>query len=69
MAPAGTADPIIERVNAAVRDAVAQLSVQQRMAGTGADPDASSPAEFATFVRSESEKWERVVREARITVN
>lgn len=69
VAPAGTAGPIIERVNAAIRDAVAQPSVRQRMTGAGADPAASSPTEFATFVRSESEKWGRVVREARITVS
>jgi tripartite-type tricarboxylate transporter receptor subunit TctC len=38
------------------------------MAGAGADPAASSPAEFTSFVKAESEKWGRVVREARITV-
>ena len=68
VAPVGTAGPVVERVNAAVRDAVAQPAVRQRMAGAGADPAASTPAEFTTFIRSESEKWGRVVREARITV-
>jgi tripartite-type tricarboxylate transporter receptor subunit TctC len=60
---------VIERVNTAVHDAVAQPSVRQRMAGAGADPAASSPDEFAAFVRSESEKWGRVVRDARISVS
>lgn len=69
VAPAGTADAVVEKANAAVHDAVAQPSVRQRMAGAGADPAASSPAEFTAFVRSESEKWGRVVREARITVS
>ena len=68
VAPAGTAGAAVAKINAAVRDAVAQPAVRQRMAAAGADPAASSPAEFAAFVRSESEKWGRVVREARITV-
>jgi tripartite-type tricarboxylate transporter receptor subunit TctC len=69
VAPARTPGPVIERVNTAVHDAVAQPSVRQRMAGAGADPAASSPDEFAAFVRSESEKWGRVVRDARISVS
>jgi tripartite-type tricarboxylate transporter receptor subunit TctC len=68
VAPASTPGPVIERVNAAVRDAVDQPNVRRRMAGAGADPAASSPADFAAFVRSEREKWGRVVRQARITV-
>jgi tripartite-type tricarboxylate transporter receptor subunit TctC len=69
VAPARTPAPAVEKANAAVRDAVAQPSVRERMAAAGADPAASSPAEFADFVRAESEKWGRVVRDARITVN
>ena len=69
VAPAGTPDPVVEKANAAVRDAVEQPGVRQRMAAAGADPAASSPAEFAAFVRSEREKWGRVVREARISVS
>ncbi len=68
VAPAGTAGPVVAKLNIAVRDAVAQPAVRQRMAGAGADPAASSPAEFTAFVRAESDKWGRVVREARITV-
>jgi tripartite-type tricarboxylate transporter receptor subunit TctC len=68
VAPARTAEPVVGRLNAAVRDAVAQPAVRRRMAAAGADPAASSPDEFVSFVRSEREKWGRVVREARITV-
>ena len=35
----------------------------------GADAMTSTPAEIAAHMRSEMEKWGRVVREARITVN
>jgi len=69
MAPGGTAAPIVLRVNAAIRDALAQPAVRERLAAAGADGVSSSPEELATFLREESAKWARVVQEARITVN
>jgi tripartite-type tricarboxylate transporter receptor subunit TctC len=69
MAPAGTPGPVLERLNAVVREALAEPAVQGRLAGAGADALSSTPAELATTMRSETEKWGRVVREARITVN
>ncbi len=69
MAPGGTAAPIVLRVNAAIRDALAQPAVRERLAAAGAEGVSSTPEELATFLRSESAKWARVVREARITVN
>jgi tripartite-type tricarboxylate transporter receptor subunit TctC len=68
VAPARTADSVIGKLNAAIRDALAEPAVRQRMAGAGADPVASSPGEFISFIKSESDKWGRVVREAHITV-
>lgn len=69
MAPANTPAPVIERLNATIREALAEPTVVQRLAGAGADAVASSPAELAETMRRETEKWGRVVREARITVN
>jgi tripartite-type tricarboxylate transporter receptor subunit TctC len=69
MAPSGTPAPVIERLNAVIRDALAEPATQQRLAAAGADAVSSTPAELAATMRSETEKWGRVVREARITVN
>jgi len=69
MAPAGTPAPVIERLNAVIREALALPSVQERLTQVGAAALTSSPAELAAYLRSETEKWGRVVREARITVN
>lgn len=69
MGPAGLPAPAIERLNAAIRESLAEPGVQQRLAAAGADAVASTPAELAATMRSETEKWGRVVREARITVN
>jgi tripartite-type tricarboxylate transporter receptor subunit TctC len=69
MAPAGTPAPVVERLNAVIRESLAEPAVQQRLAAAGADAVASTPAELAATMRNETEKWGRVVREARITVN
>jgi len=69
MAPAGTPAPAIARLNAVIREALAEPGVQQRLAAAGADAVVSTPAELAGIMRSETEKWGRVVREARVTVN
>ena len=69
MVPAGTPAPAIARLNAVIREALAEPGVQQRLAAAGADAVVSTPAELAGIMRSETEKWGRVVREARVTVN
>ncbi len=69
MAPGGTPAPIVLRVNAAIREALALATVRERLAAAGADGVSSTPDQLAAFLREESAKWARVVREARITVN
>ncbi len=69
MAPAGTPAPIIDRYNGLLREILADAAVQQRLAAAGADAVYSTPVDLAATIRAESEKWGRVVREARITVN
>jgi tripartite-type tricarboxylate transporter receptor subunit TctC len=69
MGPAGLPAPVVERLNAVIRESLAEAGVQQRLAAAGADAVVSTPAELAATMRSETEKWGRVVREARITVN
>ena len=69
MAPAGTPAPIVDRYNGLLREILADSTVQQRLAAAGADAVFSTPADLAATMRAESEKWSRVIREARITVN
>ena len=69
MGPHGLPEPIAQRLDATIREILAEPGVQQRLAAAGADAVSSTPAELAATIRSESEKWARVVREARITVN
>ena len=62
--PAGTPGAIVARLN---REIVAILhlpDVVERLSGQGAEPVGSTPREFAAYIRAETVKWARVVRES-----
>jgi tripartite-type tricarboxylate transporter receptor subunit TctC len=67
LVPAGTPGAAVERLGAAVREAVGVPAVRERMAQAGADAAASSPAELAALMRRETERWGKVVKEAGIS--
>jgi tripartite-type tricarboxylate transporter receptor subunit TctC len=62
--PAGTQPAIIARLN---REIVAILhlpEIVERLSSQGAEPVGSTPEEFAAYIRSETKKWAKVVRES-----
>ena len=65
-APAKTGMTEINRINAALRAALAQPDVARKLMDFGADIVASSPAQFSTFLRAEVTKWGKVVRDANL---
>ena len=66
-APRGTPDPIIERLAAAMREALTLQAVSSRLVAIGSEPLWMSPADTNTFVRQEYARWAPVVRAAGIT--
>jgi tripartite-type tricarboxylate transporter receptor subunit TctC len=64
LAPAGTPAPIIARLNAALREALASPEVIARIAADGAEPQPSTPEEYTRDIDREEAKWSKVVREA-----
>jgi len=69
MTTAGTPAPAIARLSEVLRESLAMPTVVQRMVSAGVDPQSGTPEELAAFLASETEKWGRVVREARIMVD
>lgn len=67
-APAGTPPAVIAKLNAEMVDALNDPELRKRLHTLGAEPAGSSPDELARMVRSEYEKWGRVVREAGIRI-
>jgi tripartite-type tricarboxylate transporter receptor subunit TctC len=68
-APAGTPNQIIAGLNQETGRALAQMEVKEKMLSMGLDPVGDSSEHFAAYVRSEVEKWSKVVRSANIHIN
>ncbi|HSU63484.1 MAG TPA: tripartite tricarboxylate transporter substrate binding protein [Burkholderiales bacterium] len=64
--PARMPGDLVTKINADVRRALADPGVKERLANLGNDTMDMSPQEFARFVRSEIEDYQRVVRNAGI---
>jgi tripartite-type tricarboxylate transporter receptor subunit TctC len=62
--PAGIPADIVAKINADVRRALADAGVKEKLANLGNDGMDMSPQEFARFVRSEIDDYQRVVRAA-----
>lgn len=60
-APAATPVEIVNRVQQDVVRILAGTPMRERFAMQGAQPVGNTPAEFAAFIRSETDKWARVV--------
>ena len=66
IAPKATPKPVIERIAKEVAGAMQSPEVQKRLVAEGSEAVGSTPAEFAAHVRSEHEKWSRVIKTAGI---
>jgi len=67
-APAGVRTEIIQRVNAEVGKFMHSPDVVKKLAASGLDPRTNSAVEFSSFVRTDMEKWGKVISEAKISV-
>jgi tripartite-type tricarboxylate transporter receptor subunit TctC len=61
-APAGTSQPIVERLNTAIHEALRDPALVQTLRGLGAQPVPNTPEEFARYIAASTEKWAVVVR-------
>jgi tripartite-type tricarboxylate transporter receptor subunit TctC len=66
MAPAGTPQPIVDRLNAEIRAIVAKPEVQAYWEKQDTQTMAMTPAESAAFLNADIEKWTKVVKAANI---
>jgi tripartite-type tricarboxylate transporter receptor subunit TctC len=66
LAPAGTARAIVEKLNRTTVEVLASPKTAERYVGQGMTPIPSTPARFAAHIKSETDKWTKVVREAKI---
>ena len=64
LAPPGTPPEIVTRLNREFAKVLGMPDVRERMLGIGAEPAPSSPAEFGAFLKKETERWSKLLKEA-----
>ena len=66
-APAGVPQPIIQKIHATLVKGLNSPEVQERFASIGATVQPSkSPAEFSSYIKSEYDKWGKVIKAANV---
>jgi tripartite-type tricarboxylate transporter receptor subunit TctC len=67
--PAKLPKPIVEKLNAEVRRAIAVPDVKGKLEAMGGDPRATTPAEMRALVAGQLATWSRLAKEANISID
>jgi tripartite-type tricarboxylate transporter receptor subunit TctC len=59
---------IIERLNNELKKVMHAPDTVKQLARVGIDAVTSSPAEFQTFIKTDSERWAKVIKDANIRI-
>jgi len=68
LAPAGTPKAVVGRLNQEIVKALAVPEVNERLLSLSTVPVGDKPEDFAQFIRSEYDKWARVIKAAKIEI-
>lgn len=68
VAPPGTPAEVVKSLNDSIVAALRQPEVRQRFSELGLSTAGSAPDEAARFIRGETERWRKVIRDAKVTV-
>ncbi|WP_237173340.1 Bug family tripartite tricarboxylate transporter substrate binding protein [Paracandidimonas lactea] len=69
IAPAGTPQPIIQKLNAAFNHILQKPEVKKAFDATGGQIGGGTPEHFRDFIQSETKKWAEVIKTANVTVD
>jgi tripartite-type tricarboxylate transporter receptor subunit TctC len=68
-APAKTPRPVIDQLNKALKQALSDKTVIQRLEAHGAEVSTMTPDQLRSYVQQEQVKWKKVVQAARLTAD
>lgn len=69
LAPTGTPDAIVNKVQQAAREAMSTDDVRKRFAELGGVPGGETPAEYDAFIDQERKNWAQIVKISGITLD
>ena len=68
VAPAGTPRAVVDRLNRLLVEMLDRASVREALQRDGVEPRSSSPEQLAAAIRSDTDRWARVIKAARISI-
>ena len=68
LAPSGTPDAVVERLQQSARKAMQTPDVRQRFADLGGVPGGETPAEYDAFIAQERKRWAQIVKAAGLSL-
>ncbi|HTO48655.1 MAG TPA: tripartite tricarboxylate transporter substrate-binding protein [Burkholderiales bacterium] len=68
LVPAGTPQPVVARLASETAKALGRADVRERLAGQGFIVVGSTPVDFGTYIRAESDKWGKVIGDLKVTL-
>ena len=68
LAPAGTPESIIAKLNAALVKALSRSDVRERFSAIGLEPIGGTPERFAEYIKEDFAKWTKVIKDGNIRV-
>ena len=66
VAPAGTPKDTIRKLQQEIAKVMALPEIRDKMVAMGTDPVGSTPEEFGMYIKSETAKWGRIIRDGNI---
>lgn len=69
MAPAGTKPEIVNKLNAAIEQALKDKTLLETFAAQGAEPKYSTPTQYGAFLQSELTRWKGIIKKNNVTVD
>ena len=66
LAPAGTPQPIVNRLNSEINKALAAPDLKDRLLTAGIQPLGTTPEQFGSFIKSEAVRYAKVIKDAGI---
>ena len=64
LAPAGTPAPVLAKLSAAIRTALAKPAIQDKLSGLGAVVVGSTPDEYREWLKKDYERWAQLIKDA-----
>ena len=69
VAPAGTPEAVVERINANLQQTLNDKAIKTRLLELCGEPVPGTPAQFGDFIKAEGAKWAATVKQANIEIS